>query len=218
MSQFVETPTKTFTAGAAIAKYLRVKLSSGKLAASGATDDDLGQIEDASFADLDVRSVRLRTAPGTCKMVAAGAITAGARVYQAASGKIDDTVTGKLVGTALEAATADGDVIEVLRHSQPDTPLVGVAAGYKVARGQHTTVAASDTVVTGLATVVAVVAQLDDDPVDGAMHVTSSIGDQAGAPAAGSVLIKTWKSTDADATLIAATTFSKKVNWIAIGT
>ncbi len=89
--------------------------------------------------------------------------------------------------------------------------------GYKLASGQHTTVAASDTVVTGLAQVIAVVAQLDDDPVDGAMHVTSSIGDQAGAPAAGSILLKTWRSTDGDATLIAANTFAKKVNWIAIG-
>lgn len=94
----------------------------------------------------------------------------------------------------------------------------GVAGGYKVARGQHTTVDENDTVVTGLTTVVAVVASLDSDPVDGAMYVTASIGDQAGAPAAGSVLIKTWKNTDADATHVAATTFSMKVNWIAIGT
>lgn len=93
----------------------------------------------------------------------------------------------------------------------------GVAGGYKIARGQHTTVDENDTVVTGLTTVVAAVAQLDSDPVDGAMHVTSSIGDQAGAPAAGSILIKTWKSTDADASLVAASTFSKLVNWIAIG-
>ncbi len=99
-----------------------------------------------------------------------------------------------------------------------ETVIGGVAAGYKIARGQHTTVDADDTVVTGLTTVVSVVAQLDSDPVDGAMHVTASIGNQAGAPAAGSVLIKTWKSTDGDATLIAATTFSKLVNWIAIGT
>jgi hypothetical protein len=95
---------------------------------------------------------------------------------------------------------------------------VGVAAGYKIARGQHETVAAADTLVTGLATVVAVIATLDDDPVDGAMFVTASIGNQAGAPAAGSVYIKTWLNTDGDASLVAATTFTKKVNWIAIGT
>lgn len=97
--------------------------------------------------------------------------------------------------------------------------IAGAAAGYRIARGQHTTVAASDTVVTGLATVVAVVACLDSDPVDDPFMVTASIGDQAGTPAAGSVLIKTWKNTGGtDPTPAAATTFSKKVNWIAVGT
>lgn len=96
--------------------------------------------------------------------------------------------------------------------------VAGLAGGYKIARGQHTTVTASDDLTTGLATVVSVVASFEDDPVDGAMHVTAALGNQAGAPAAGHVLIKTWKSTDADATLIAATTFTKKVNWIAVGT
>jgi hypothetical protein len=95
----------------------------------------------------------------------------------------------------------------------------GVAAGYKIARGIHTTVDENDTVVTGLATVVAVVASLDSDPVAGCQKVTASIGDQAGTPAAGSILIKTWKATAAgDTALIAATTFSKLVGWIAIGT
>lgn len=98
----------------------------------------------------------------------------------------------------------------------------GVAAGYKIARGQATTVAASDTVVTGLATVVSAVASLDSDPVVGASFASASIGDQAGTPAAGSILINTWKPTTAGAAgnpdVIAATTFTKKVNWIAIGT
>lgn len=90
-------------------------------------------------------------------------------------------------------------------------------SGLRVARGQATTAAASDTIVTGLNFIHSVVASLDDDPVDGCMHASASKGDQAGAPAAGSFLLKTWKSTDADATLIAATTFSKKVNWQAVG-
>jgi len=94
----------------------------------------------------------------------------------------------------------------------------GVASGYKIARGVHTTVTASDTVVTGLSTVVAIVATLESDPGDNPLLVSASIGDQAGAPAAGSVLIKTWKTDGTDPTPVAATTFSKKVNWVAIGT
>jgi hypothetical protein len=92
-------------------------------------------------------------------------------------------------------------------------------ATYKIARGQHTTVAAADTVVTGLATVVSVVATLDSDPVDNPYTVSATIGDQAGSPAAGSVIIKTWQGASAsDYTPTAATTFSKLVNWIAVGT
>lgn len=209
MSQFVETPTKYFTAGAALGMYLRVKLSAGKLAAAGLSDNELGTLENASFASGDVRPVRLASAQGTCKMVASAAITAGAAVYAAASGKISSTVGPVYVGVALEAATANNDIIEVLRTAEPDL---------KVVYGQQTTVAASDTVVTGLATVLSAVANLEDAPVIGCDRAQAVIGDQAGTPAAGSILIKTFKPTaTGDATPIAATTFTKKVNWIAIG-
>jgi hypothetical protein len=93
-----------------------------------------------------------------------------------------------------------------------------VSGQLRTARGQHTTVTASDTVVTGLTKVVSVVASLDSDPTDNPMLVSASIGDQAGAPASGSVLIKTWQNTGGtDPTPAAASTFAKKVNWIAIG-
>lgn len=128
-----------------------------------------------------------------------------------ASGGVLDVESGgslKLAGTAMTKTAA-----------QLNAVIVGAAGGYKIARGQQTTVAASDTVVTGLATVVAVIASLDSDPVDDPFMCTASIGDQAGSPAAGSVYIKTWKNTGGtDPTPVAATTFSKKVNWIAIGT
>lgn len=105
---------------------------------------------------------------------------------------------------AVTAAPASGDVTVSTLN------LAG-----SVARGQATTVDENDTIVTGLGALACVVVQLDDDPVDGCMHATASIGNQSGAPAAGSFLLKTWKSTDGDATLVAATTFGKKVNWIA---
>lgn len=112
-------------------------------------------------------------------------------------------------GGALQIAGAD--VTAALA-----TAPAAVAAGYKIARGQFTTASASDTVVTGLATVVAAVAVLDDAPTTDPEIAQASIGDQAGSPAAGSILIKTWKTLGG--TPAAATTFSKKVNWIAIGT
>lgn len=99
------------------------------------------------------------------------------------------------------------------------TPVAGVAASYKIARGQLTTASATDTVVTGLTTVVSAVGCYDDSPGDANTFVSCTIGDQAGTPAAGSIIVKTWKTADgADVTPVAATSFSKKVNWIAIGT
>ena len=124
MSQYVETPTKSFVAGAAIAQHLRVKLSAGKLAVAGITDKEIGTIIQAAFADGDVVGVRLRTAQGTTKMIAnATGCVAGAEIYTAASGKVSPTyATGSYpIGMALEASTADGDVIEVLRNSHGDT-------------------------------------------------------------------------------------------------
>lgn len=131
----------------------------------------------------------------------------GDKLAVASGGQIDIESGGalKIAGTDRTAALA--------------TAAAAVAAGYKIARGQHTTVAASDTVATGLTTVVAVVASLDSDPVDDPFMCSASIGDQAGTPAAGSILIKTWKNTGGtDPTPAAATTFGKKVNWIAVGT
>jgi hypothetical protein len=95
--------------------------------------------------------------------------------------------------------------------------LAGIKGG-RVTFGQQTTVAAADTIATGLAIVTGVVACLDADPVDDPFMVTATIGDQAGAPAAGSIILKTWKNTaGTDPTPAAATTFTKKVNWFAFG-
>jgi hypothetical protein len=115
MSQQVDGPFRSFTAGAALGRFLRVKLTSGKLALAGATDRDLGTIEEAAFADGDLRRVRLASSDGTVKMVAAASFSAGAVLYAAANGKVTGAVGGVVVGVALEAATADNDIIEVFR-------------------------------------------------------------------------------------------------------
>lgn len=96
--------------------------------------------------------------------------------------------------------------------------LLGAPGGLKFVAGQATTATASDTIVTGLSTLYGAVATLEDNPVDDPSWVSAAIGDQAGTPAAGSFLLKTWKNTSgSDPTPAAATTFSKKVNWIAFG-
>lgn len=131
----------------------------------------------------------------------------GSRMFVKNGGTLDIETGGKLSFNGVDQTAALA------------AALAGVAAGYKVARGQATTVAAADTIVTGLATVVAVIASLESDPTDNPFMATAQIGDQAGSPAAGSIIIKTWQNTTGtDPTPAAATTFGKKVNWLAIGT
>jgi hypothetical protein len=50
-------------------------------------------------------------------MVANGVIAAGGTVYSAAAGKVGGATTSgaSVIGIALNAAAADGDIIEVLR-------------------------------------------------------------------------------------------------------
>lgn len=117
MSQYVETPTRTFTVSGALGQFLRVKLSAGVLALAGSTDHELGTMDSATVSSDTRGTVRLRTAQGTSKMVASEAITAGNAVYAASSGKVASSGT-VLLGIALEAASANGDVIEVLRRQE----------------------------------------------------------------------------------------------------
>lgn len=95
----------------------------------------------------------------------------------------------------------------------------GVASGYKIARGTTTPTTASDTVATGLATVVAVIVSFKGAPSLTHMFNYGDVGNQAGAPVAGSFLLKSSKPTAAaDVTPIASTTPWGAVDWIAIGT
>lgn len=93
--------------------FLRVKASGRTAKIADASDYGIGtnQKDVDSGDEMDVRTY----AEGTCKMVASAAITAGAKVYAAASGKIAATGTLK-VGTALDTATGNNSVIEVLPH------------------------------------------------------------------------------------------------------
>lgn len=104
----------TFTAGEALASFLRVKLAAKTAYLAGATDYGIGTVIAGVASGINV-AVRLDSHGGSHKMVAGGGITAGVKVYAAASGKIAATGT-KLIGTALDTATGDGSVIEVLPH------------------------------------------------------------------------------------------------------
>jgi predicted RecA/RadA family phage recombinase len=150
----------------------------------------------------------------TLAKTSAQAWAIGDRIYWDNSNKVCTNVPGggrQFIGFATAVAdnpSSTGVVLLALEGG----------AGLRMSAGQLTTVTATDTVVTGLATVIGAVASLDSDPGDDPMLASATIGDQAGAPAAGSIIVKTWKNTGGtDPTPLAASTFSKKVNWFAWG-
>jgi hypothetical protein len=112
MSQYFDTPTRPDIAVGTIAQHLRVK-TTGAVIMAGAADKELGTM-DRPCTGSGPCTIRLRTAGGTCKMVASVAIALNGAVWAASGGKVAATGTVE-IGIALEAATADGDVIEVLR-------------------------------------------------------------------------------------------------------
>lgn len=136
MSQQVE-GNKSFVAGAARGAYLRVSSSGGTLSTAGATDPGEGVQQSPSYTTTEVVGVKLWTQNGTFKVVASGAISADAELFAAASGKVAATGSVRLRLKALEAATADGDVIEA-------SPIVsGGAATAVTANGTNQATAAA---------------------------------------------------------------------------
>jgi hypothetical protein len=116
----VKTGSLTFQATTALAPYLRVKLTTGKLVAAGATDNEIGTLEARVLAADDYAAVVPKNAEGTVKMVANGVIAQYASVYGAASGYVDDVDNENFIGMAMTAAAAAGDYIEVLRQTKAD--------------------------------------------------------------------------------------------------
>ena len=110
---------KAFAAGADVEAHRLVKLSSGDVIhnTATATDDPVGVTQRAADSGDDV-TVRTINDSGTFEITAAGAISQGAEVYAAAAGKVQALPaaagTYRRIGLALEAATADGDIIEIL--------------------------------------------------------------------------------------------------------
>lgn len=118
---YTEGPTRTFTSGEALAANRLVKLSSGTVVYADATDYPIGVTERAALTSGDPVAVRLANAAGTVELTASAAVTAGATLYGTNDGKVDDADpgSGKKVGMALEAATANNDIIECMLVQTP---------------------------------------------------------------------------------------------------
>jgi hypothetical protein len=105
----------TRTNDAAIAtRHLLYKqgAGAGTVAVCGASDIALGTIDNIETETGKPQTVFLLGKGCAKKMVASGAISAGGRVYQAASGKVAATGS-RLIGYAITASASDGDILVV---------------------------------------------------------------------------------------------------------
>jgi hypothetical protein len=108
---------RTFIAFGALGANRRVKIKAGtttnppQVEYAGAGEQHIG-ITTMGKGDGALISVALRNNPGPWVGVAAEAFAAGATLYGAASGKVQDTAAGSALGVAISAALADGDEIE----------------------------------------------------------------------------------------------------------
>ena len=111
----------TFTANGALAAKVRVKITAGsttdppQVDVAGAGEEHIGITEFAAASGALV-TVRSRKSPGIHEVTAAGAFAVGAALYGAAAGKVDDVLAGSIIGYAVEAATADGDIVRIIDH------------------------------------------------------------------------------------------------------
>lgn len=102
----------TYTAGADIALGEPVKFSDGKVVpCSAATDAAVGVALDGADSGDIVPIAVLGNYTGTVQLRAAGAIAAGAQVT--AEAKTTSGATDVIIGRALAAASAAGDLIEI---------------------------------------------------------------------------------------------------------
>jgi len=114
---------RTFTAAVALGEGERVVVTSGTLtsppevsqAPTGATAQHIGYAE-YPVAIGELVTVRPRSMSGTKQAVASAAFVAGATLYGSAAGRVSGTVSGAAIGVAVEAATAAGDIIEIIEY------------------------------------------------------------------------------------------------------
>jgi len=108
----------TMTAGGALAKGDIVKFSSGKvIKTTGLTDLAIGVALDSADGDGAIVPIAvLGNYTGTVQIKAGGAISQGAQIT--ANATATAAATDVIIGVALEAAAASGDMIEII-HAAP---------------------------------------------------------------------------------------------------
>ena len=212
----------TLLTGAIVAAKRLVQLSAGTVIhnVAAATSDPFGVSEYAG-ASGDKIAIRTLSEDGTLEITAAGVIALDADVYAAAAGKVQALpATGgkyKKIGIAMEAATADGDIIEILPYEfgkevDVDTTHTALApaltpGGVHIIDSNANAVSATlaDDTIIGRETYIVMTDQSNSSTVSIAHHLTSD-PEEATFNATDEVGIFRWNGTEYD-TIYATCTF-----------
>jgi hypothetical protein len=131
MGRFQQDNPITLPSNSAISRFRRVVMAAGFAVLANASQRAFAiQWKQTQTTDPAVEAVTLN-ADGTVVMVANGAISQYAKVYAADNGKVGAS-GGVLEGIALQAATADGDEIEVLPQADNNNRFFVSVAGSTV--------------------------------------------------------------------------------------
>jgi hypothetical protein len=127
MSLYLDTPTASVLAAAALSQFVRVKVTAVSTGSNpmtvdvaAATDQAVGYVQEGGIANGAIGSIRLIGRP--VKAVASKSFAVGAALYGAASGKVTDTkpADGKLIGVAGTASGGDGSIVTVFQVDSRD--------------------------------------------------------------------------------------------------
>jgi hypothetical protein len=123
MSTRNDSGKKAFLPAVDVKQYLSATIGStaetASLTGAGERSDGFWDRDGAASTTNGHRDVILRNSPGTFIATVNGACSVGDNLYTAASGKLSTTPVGRAQYKALEAATADGDQIEVSALIEP---------------------------------------------------------------------------------------------------
>lgn len=103
--------TRGFIAGENLLAHRAVKLSAGTVVYA---DDGEAPIGYTLYAADSGETADVQIFRPTVEGTAAGAFSAGATLYPQNDGKVDDVANGDAIGIALQAATTENDVVEIL--------------------------------------------------------------------------------------------------------
>lgn len=117
---------KGFVAGEALEAYRRVKLSSDTVVYADAGEAFIG-VTTEKKASGEIINVALKGSGRTFKIEAGEAFASGAVLYGGNDGKVQDTASGTAQGTALEAAAAAEEIVEVCFDNGAAAVLSGAA-------------------------------------------------------------------------------------------